>query len=40
MFAETLVPYEAWELVKRLDERIELRWTMPGVVTPEYVFRI
>jgi hypothetical protein len=24
------VPYEAWELVESLDERIELRWIMPG----------
>jgi pimeloyl-ACP methyl ester carboxylesterase len=29
-FADAFVPCEVWELIERLDERIELRWIMPG----------
>jgi pimeloyl-ACP methyl ester carboxylesterase len=30
VFVEARVPYEVWELLDGLDERIELRWIMPG----------
>jgi hypothetical protein len=30
VFSDGHVPYEVWELIDRLDEKIELRWIMPG----------
>lgn len=30
VFADTRVAYEVWELLERLDERVELRYIMPG----------
>ncbi|KAI0928000.1 hypothetical protein AcW1_005386 [Taiwanofungus camphoratus] len=35
VFSETLTPYETWDLLDTLDERIELRWIVPGQVDPE-----
>lgn len=29
-FADHKTAYEIWELIEGLDERIELRWIMPG----------
>lgn len=30
MFSDTMLPYETWDLVDVLDERIELKWIVPG----------
>jgi len=30
VFSDGHVPYEVWESIDRLDEKIELRWIMPG----------
>lgn len=30
VFADRMGSIEAWELLERLDERIELRWVVPG----------
>jgi hypothetical protein len=29
-FAESHVPCEVWELLEGLDDKVELRWIMPG----------
>lgn len=34
VFAEARVTWEVWELLERLDERVELRWIMPGKEGP------
>lgn len=35
VFTEALTTYETWILAPKLDERIELRWIMPGKVLPQ-----
>lgn len=30
VFAEARVPQEAWAVLDKLDERIALKWIMPG----------
>ena len=30
VFVEARVPREVWELLESLDDRVELRWIMPG----------
>jgi pimeloyl-ACP methyl ester carboxylesterase len=30
IYADFMVPYEVWELIEHLDERVELRWINPG----------
>lgn len=30
VFTESRTPYEVWEMIENLDERIELRWVVPG----------
>lgn len=39
VFADCYVAYEVWELLERLDERVELRYIMPGK-SDAYVFII
>jgi hypothetical protein len=34
VFADARVTCETWELLERLDERVELRWVMPGKENP------
>lgn len=34
VFSESLVPQETFELLEQLDERVELRWIMPGKESP------
>ncbi|KAG1739565.1 Alpha/Beta hydrolase protein [Suillus lakei] len=33
VFADTMGKFEAWELLSKIDERIELRWVVPGKPT-------